>query len=849
MNFSSEHPMSMSQSTSSTSDAAAIPQHQTHVPIASSRFLPGYGVSGRQPRDIFKGRGTVPSPTARTYREFKRGRTKKGQKETTVQPPAYNNQYFSEWQLRAAKLIHQGSNLILDVATSCGKTKAATEIVAYEILSRTATDGSHPTALIVSPNSEVMRDTVTDIYRNHNIFYTHPGTRMLDTITRNYATYDEKRGSTAQILVIAAECLEEFVTDPVNAKFIGHLQFIVLDEVHLEMVTRGLWWSQYIPHTAQLILLSATLGDPDAVKQTVVRIQELQQDRPRDTHIITYNVRPIPLQPLLYKGSDAPAAGVVSANLKGAGRLSCVINQFDPTVRDIQSLVGRDAAIPESREEQYYLGQQVVRDHDSTVREKLEVALAEAVTETTATNIYNLLSYLFSNDKQPVMVFNTTAGATENQVQRLVSHIAQLEQTDPEFRAAEKQLETYQKAHHRARDGDKKNKAQQRDANDWGKAIPEEDDSKINIHQVTKTINKWRFPKLADLDVPTNVSQWIKDALEYGIGVYVSTMKVWQRHYMFDLFREGKIQLLFSDSTISVGINLPIRTVVMCGYMSHTLYKQASGRAGRRGMDNQGYIVHMMPSADIRRCLTMKVPEVHLNMPKKMSHADLLRLLVPENLINYYQGDPKEQLEHAQPIAEYSRQIMGNYLRALNDDDRARAVSQMEQLQQEQWHYHRLTNMVKTLPVDTSIILVKLMAMGLLNDFENGDFFHLMALLFNRVEAASLDGVAPPAYYVPQISKIPDLIPKVNKMAKVYGIDVDFSRPIHRYFFDFCRNQKLDVDYLSQIEAMGEWLYIFKRGVLAIAPRKKKDVYTDNLANLVILADELYLAARAKNAV
>jgi len=60
----------------------------------------------------------------------------------------------------------------------------------------------------------------------------------------------------------------------------------------------------------------------------------------------------------------------------------------------------------------------------------------------------------------------------------------------------------------------------------------------------------------------------------------------WLRNKMFDAFKEGKLQVMIADPTISVGINLPVRTCIMCGDdMSPSLYKQMSGRAGRRGFD------------------------------------------------------------------------------------------------------------------------------------------------------------------------------------------------------------------------------------------------------------------------
>lgn len=852
--------------TTTITEREPVPEHRRDVPLASSRFLPGWENAGRPLHQLFQSKGHILKRDAITHREFKPSKGKKGVK---VPPPrsVYPNPMFSPWQQEMAEHLHAGDNVVADVVTSCGKTWAANLITAYEILSRDTVKGSRATGLIISPNSEVMRDSVSDICEHHNKLYQYGGTKMIDTMTRNFATFDERRGPSGQLVVVAVECIENFVTDPINKSFIDKLEIIVFDEVHLGPVTRALWWSQFVPHTAQLVLLSATLGDPDKVQQIVQDIQSLQEGRPRCTHVIKYDVRPIPLQPLVFRGLDdteKPSNGPRSKNLKAARKLSCLINMFDPTRRDLMSLLmGKEnprPEIPEDRDQQFRYGQTLIDQYKTDIYSKITAALDEAVLEPTAGNVYDLLCYLFSNDKQPAMVFNTTAGATEHLCRTMIAHISEIEHNDDEYKLAEKQFKVYEKEHYRARDTKSRSKAAEKLKGDWGKALPDAPvNEKINIHDVRKKLAKWRFPTdLQESEVPSNIPQWIKDALEYGVGVYVSSMKIWQRHFMFDAFRAGKIKVLLSDSTISVGINLPIRTVVMCGSMSHALYKQASGRAGRRGMDNQGFIVHMMSKTDTIKCLTTKVVEVHLDMPKRMNYADLIRVLVPDNLQQFYYIDPyvaKKTGEtvapfddsEARPISDYSKALLDNYLMSLSDEGYQKCLGQIRMIHKEQWHYHRLTNIVKTLPGSSSIILVKLLAMGLLHSFELTDFYHLLGLLFHRVEASTSTETETGLYYVPEFPNHPGLMAKLIRASQVYDIDVDFTKPIHRYFFDFCRKQIVYPEMLPQIEAMGEWLYIFKIGVMSVCPmqgrgRNRKPV--DKFVTMLVQADQEYLAAR-----
>ena len=67
------------------------------------------------------------------------------------------------------------------------------------------------------------------------------------------------------------------------------------------------------------------------------------------------------------------------------------------------------------------------------------------------------------------------------------------------------------------------------------------------------------------------------------------------------LFQQGLVKVVFATETLAAGINMPARSTVI-GALSkrtdtgHRLLKsseflQMAGRAGRRGLDSQGYVV------------------------------------------------------------------------------------------------------------------------------------------------------------------------------------------------------------------------------------------------------------------
>jgi antiviral helicase SKI2 len=69
------------------------------------------------------------------------------------------------------------------------------------------------------------------------------------------------------------------------------------------------------------------------------------------------------------------------------------------------------------------------------------------------------------------------------------------------------------------------------------------------------------------------------------------------------LFARGFIKILFCTETMSVGINLPVKTTIFTdvkkfnGEINRMLYSheytQAAGRAGRLGLDTVGHVIHL----------------------------------------------------------------------------------------------------------------------------------------------------------------------------------------------------------------------------------------------------------------
>ena len=108
------------------------------------------------------------------------------------------------------------------------------------------------------------------------------------------------------------------------------------------------------------------------------------------------------------------------------------------------------------------------------------------------------------------------------------------------------------------------------------------------IKKIRREINKAIGKKL-DYDEP------LFQLLKRGIGIYVESNPEEYNWTVQRLMSQKKLGIIISDKTLCLGIDLPIRSVCFTGYNDPNFtkedYLQMSGRAGRRGQDNQGNII------------------------------------------------------------------------------------------------------------------------------------------------------------------------------------------------------------------------------------------------------------------
>jgi superfamily II RNA helicase len=98
--------------------------------------------------------------------------------------------------------------------------------------------------------------------------------------------------------------------------------------------------------------------------------------------------------------------------------------------------------------------------------------------------------------------------------------------------------------------------------------------------------------------------QLVESVVNHGVGVHHAGLLPGLKLTVEKLFASGHLKVLYATETFALGVNMPARTVGFLKlrkydgtrnrYLISNEFSQCSGRAGRRGIDEIGYVVSLM---------------------------------------------------------------------------------------------------------------------------------------------------------------------------------------------------------------------------------------------------------------
>lgn len=217
---------------------------------------------------------------------------------------------------------------------------------------------------------------------------------------------------------------------------------------------------------------------------------------------------------------------------------------------------------------------------------------------------------------------------------------------------------------------------------------------------------------------------WLEQ-LEAGIAAHHAGMVPAFREAVEGLFSEGLLKVVFATETLSLGINMPARTVVMDRFtkyggsgramLSSGEFAQMSGRAGRRGLDDEGHAVVVFsgetPIIDVARIATAPPPELHSSFrPTYNLTSNLVHRYTRERAIEIL-GMTYAQFEaRRRSTSNSGRDIAVQFERRLG------ILEELGYL--DGWHLTERGRLLESLYHESDLLLAEVIEAGFLNNLE-----------------------------------------------------------------------------------------------------------------------------------
>ena len=158
---------------------------------------------------------------------------------------------------------------------------------------------------------------------------------------------------------------------------------------------------------------------------------------------------------------------------------------------------------------------------------------------------------------------------------------------------------------------------------------------------------------IGDFRFTAGFGRTLSRLIRMGIGVHHAGMLPRYRRLVETLAQAGLLKVICGTDTLGVGINVPIRTVVLTGlakydgvrvrHLRAREFHQVAGRAGRAGFDTLGSVVVQAPEHEVENARLVRKAG---DDPKKLRRVQ--RKKPPEGFVNW--GDKTfERLVAAEP--------------------------------------------------------------------------------------------------------------------------------------------------------------------------------------------------------
>lgn len=207
------------------------------------------------------------------------------------------------------------------------------------------------------------------------------------------------------------------------------------------------------------------------------------------------------------------------------------------------------------------------------------------------------------------------------------------------------------------------------------KAAAEQAQNLMSVNFSTREEKQKIAEALAGMSFDTPYGKELQRFVRHGIGLHHAGLLPKYRLLVEKLAQQGLLKVISGTDTLGVGVNIPIRTVLfsqLCKFDGERVgvlrvrdFLQVGGRAGRKGFDDQGYVVAQAPEHVIEN---LKIAQKQAENPKKK----LQRKPAPTKGYAHWDHATFEQLQskHPEPLESRFDVTHGLLLTVLQADER-----------------------------------------------------------------------------------------------------------------------------------------------------------------------------------
>ncbi|CAF1155475.1 unnamed protein product [Adineta steineri] len=578
-----------------------------------------------------------------------------------------------EWQVQFLDAVDQQQSIIIVAPTASGKTYASYYAMNSVLKKKYGGDGI---CVYVAPSKALVNQVAATILSKFG--------PVFGIFTRDF----RENVDDCKILVTVPQCLEILLLSSSHQSWCQKIRYCIFDEIHCMSGEAGseVWERIMLLINAPMIGLSATINNGENLKKWIETVEHERSVlnstyTSRKVCFISHDERLADLNKYLYSNKNFNSLhpiGVMDAKqlttrgipkdfslspretlqLKDELEKNGIGNEQIPTLTEYFSpnwIIERNLCNKYSH---------LVRKQFDTLIKNEQNSIIDSVIKSLAPSskisypeeksipslIIDFMLTLKEKNLLPCIVFCDDRRLCEQMAESVANHFIELERTlrattyKAQIEELEKKLKTIKKSPPAAQspNGRSKKKGRRDDVTE-SKAFDEDSDNQAQLsgHEQQlldgilnecnlvnsrgcdqKEINT--LLEKAEEDYPKLVNY-----MKRGIAYHHAGLNNRGRVAVEALFRSRYVQLIFSTSTLSLGIHMPTKTVAFVKdsiFLDALQYRQSSGRAGRRGFDIQGHIVFInIPIPKIRHLIISSIPDIHPHSP--ISLTFLMRLL------------------------------------------------------------------------------------------------------------------------------------------------------------------------------------------------------------------------------